>query len=88
MKREERKVRSDKKIRVNAGLSQDTHSKLEQLSFVVQTPKTILAATIVEICLNNPDFINYIQNINAVPNGRRVIPVSENGEITYIWTQP
>jgi hypothetical protein len=88
MKTGERKQRSDEKIRVNAGLSQDSHAKLEQLSYSVQMPKTILAATLIELCLNNPDIINYIQNINAVPNGRRIIPVSENGNISYIWTQP
>ncbi|GEN35936.1 hypothetical protein [Aneurinibacillus danicus] len=88
IRKEGRVERSDKKIRVNAGLSKESHALLEQLAYAVQTPKTILAAEIIELCLNNPDFITYIQKIHNVPDGRRVIPVSENGKITYMWTQP
>jgi hypothetical protein len=79
----ERKEREDKKIRVNAGLSQLEHKKLERLSFAVGIPKTILAAELIVLCLNNPGVIDYIQNIHKADEDRRIFPVVEKGKLIY-----
>lgn len=79
----ERKEREDKKIRVNAGLTQLEHKKLERLSFAVGVPKTILAAELITLCLNNPGVIDYIQNIYKADEDRRVIPIIEKGKIIF-----
>jgi hypothetical protein len=79
---EERKERSDKRIRVNAGLSQDDHTKLERLAFATRMPKTILAAELIHFCLNNEHMIEYIQKRYKAPDDRRIIPIISNGKIT------
>lgn len=78
-----RKERSDKKTRVNAGLSQSDHKKLERLAFAVAMPKTILAAELISLCLNNPNIVTYVQKKFEADPQRRVIPVVDNGEVTY-----
>lgn len=83
MQEERRGVRSDKKIRVNAGLNQTDHDKLERLAFAVATPKTILAAELISLCLNNPAIIEHIQKVKKAKEERRVIPIIENGNVTY-----
>ncbi|MFT9848983.1 hypothetical protein [Aneurinibacillus sp. REN35] len=80
---EVRKVRSDKKTRVNPALSADTHDKLERLAFACSVPKTVLAADIIDLCVNNTNIIDYLQTKYEAPDKRRVIPIVENGVITY-----
>jgi hypothetical protein len=85
MQNEKRRERYDKKIRVNAGLDKDTHEKLEKLAFVVDVPKTILAGVLIELCVNNSNIIDHIQKIYRVKDDRRIIPVVENGTVSYVW---
>jgi hypothetical protein len=66
MQNEKRRERSDKKIRVNAGVDKDTHEKLEKLAFVVDVPKTILAGVLIELSVNNSKIIDHIQKIYRV----------------------
>lgn len=77
-----RKVRSDKKTNVNPALDQDTHKKLKRLALACDVSKTSLAAEIIQIALNTPSFINYLQQLHEASDFR-VIPMKENGRITY-----
>jgi hypothetical protein len=83
MQEKGRKERSDKKVRVNTSLNQDSHHKLERLAFAVGMPKTVLGAEFIELCLNNPNIIEYIQKIYKPSEDRRVIPIIENWKVTY-----
>lgn len=78
----QRKVRSDKKINVNPALDQDTHRKLKRLALACDVSKTALAAEIIRIAVNTPSFVNYLQQLHEADEFR-VIPMSENGGITY-----
>lgn len=79
----ERQTRSDKKIRVNAGLNQIDHKKLERLAFAISMPKTILAAELISLCLNNPSVIDFIQRKYGADSDRLIIPIIENGKVNY-----
>lgn len=79
---EGRKVRSDKKIRVNPSLPQTTHKKLQRLAIACGLPKTSLAEEIIEIALNNPSFINLLQNHHHADEFR-VVPYTENGKVYF-----
>jgi hypothetical protein len=82
LKEVERKTRSDKKIRVNTGLSPTLHHKLQRLSIACGVPKTVLASEIIDAALNSPEFINSIQDFHGA-NEFRVIPVNVDGEILF-----
>ncbi|MFD1676048.1 hypothetical protein [Alicyclobacillus fodiniaquatilis] len=79
-----RKVRSDKKIRVNPPLRECDHYKLERLAIACGLKKTHLAETIISMALNTAEIINHIQDVYEVPSSRRVIPQRVNGgEYTF-----
>lgn len=82
MSGEGRKVRSDKKIRVNPSLSQATHKKLQRLAMACGVPKTRLAEEIIEIAMNNTSFINLLQNHHHADEFR-VVPYTENGQVYF-----
>lgn len=79
-----RKVRSDKKVRVNSSLSQDTHDKLVMLATSCGLTKTSMQEKIVEAVLNSPEWINFFQDRYNKTGRYRVIPMKENGRITYL----
>ncbi|MED3997958.1 hypothetical protein P4647_25575 [Peribacillus frigoritolerans] len=79
-----RKTLSDKKVRVNSSLSQDTHDKLCMLATSCGTTKTSMQEKIVKAVLNSPEWVNFFQ-VWYNKNGRyRVVPMKENGKITYL----
>lgn len=78
-----RKQRSDKRIRVNLSLSQETYAKLKMLAFACAENSSIsttgLASEMVELCLRQPEIINWFQKKYRADK-YRVIPVtSDNG---------
>lgn len=75
--------RSDKKIRVNASLDNDTHEKLKKLGISCEMTKTMMAAEIIKMAVNHPEIIDYYQKKYNKDDKYRVIPVKENGRITY-----
>ncbi|MBP1934880.1 hypothetical protein [Ammoniphilus resinae] len=78
-----RKVRSDKRICVKTNLDHESHLLLHRLSMTVRKSKTALATEIVETMLRNPAFITYLMDKHKVPEEHRLIPVTNNGKITY-----
>lgn len=77
------KSRSDKKIRVNASLDNDTHEKLKKLAISCDMSKTSMAAEFIKMCVNHTDIIDFYQKKYNKDDKYRVIPVKENGKITY-----
>jgi hypothetical protein len=57
-----RKTRSDKKVRVLAGLSQGDHEKLQKLAISCGMTKTKLAEHMIMLCLNSEDHVNWYQD--------------------------
>ena len=82
-KEDERKVRSDKKIRVNASLDEDTHRKLKKLSVSCNMTKTMLAAELIQMCVNHTDIINFFQDKYNTESEYRVVPIKTNGKVNY-----
>ena len=81
-----RQTRSDKKIRVNCSLDQDTHEKLERMAIACgNMPKTRMAQEIIKFCLNNPNIINYLQEkkFPYTSNNFKVVPIIKNGKCFY-----
>lgn len=79
----QRKVRSDKKTRVNPSLDQDTHTKLRKLGISCNKTKTMLAAEIITMALNHPDIVEYFQDKYNTESQYRVVPVKHQGRIYY-----
>lgn len=83
-KHTESKTRSDKKIRVNPSLDQDTHQKLLALSIATNMTKTKLAEECIKFCLNNPTIIEYLQKkYPPISNKHKIIPIIQNGTVFY-----
>lgn len=82
-KEDNRKVRSDKKIRVNSSLDEDTHRKLKKLSLSCNMTKTMMAAELIKMCVNHPDIINFYQDQYNTEIEYRVVPIRENGKVKY-----
>lgn len=79
----EKKTRSDKKIRVNASLDQDTHEKLKRLATSCEMTKTMLAAELIKMCVNHIDIIDFYQQRYNKDDQYRVIPIKQDGNILY-----
>ncbi len=77
------KTRSDKKIRVNASLDQDTHDKLKKLAISCDMTKTMLSAEIMKLVVNHIDFIDFLQKKYNKQEQYRVIPVRKDGKTYY-----
>jgi hypothetical protein len=78
----QRKERKDKKIRVNCPIDQESHDLLKRLALACNITKTQLMAEITEIMLRSPQFLDWFQTMKKADK-YRVIPVKENGKITY-----
>lgn len=85
--RGERKTRSDKKIRVNATFNQIVHEKLDRLAAACGTTKTELAAHLVEMCLDNVDVINLVQERYKETARFRIIPSKLDGQLKFIFAE-
>lgn len=85
-----RKERSDKKIRIYPYLKQSTHEKLELLRQAVNLNKTVsihdIAEELLDVCMNMPEFVNWIQNKYKVPGDHplRIVPIMENGKQRFV----
>lgn len=79
----DKKPRSDKKIRVNASLDQHTHDKLKKLATSCDMTKTMLAAELINMSVNHIDIIDFYQQRYNKNDQYRVIPVKQNGNVTY-----
>lgn len=79
----EKPNRSDKKIRVNASLDQNTHEKLKKLATSCEMTKTMMAAELIKMCVNHLDIIEFYQKKYNKCDQYRVIPVKQDGKITY-----
>lgn len=79
----DKQPRSDKKTRVNASLDKDTHEKLKKLAISCEMTKTMLAADILKMALNHMDIIEFYQKKYNKSDQYRVIPVKQDGKITY-----
>jgi hypothetical protein len=79
----EKQTRSDKKIRVNASLDQDTHEKLKKLATSCEMTKTMLAAELLKMCVNHLDIIDFYQKTYNKNDQYRVIPVKIDGKVKY-----
>lgn len=81
---QERKTRSDKKHKVLPALDLDTHKKLKRLALACDTNKTQLAAEIIRVVVNHPDFIKWLQDKHKGPEEFRIIPVRQpDGSLKY-----
>jgi hypothetical protein len=81
-----KKIRSDKRIRVNPSLSPDDMEKLKLLALACENiPKTQLAQELLHFCLNNPNVIEYFQTKKhpCKQERFRIYPIIENGNVTY-----
>jgi hypothetical protein len=79
----ERKVRSDKKIRVNASLDQVTHDQLKKLAISCDMTKTMLAAIIIEMAVQNESVIDWLQKNYNKYDEYRVIPIKSGNRLHY-----
>jgi hypothetical protein len=83
----EKTPRSDKKVHVNPRISQENHKRLQTLAYKCSTKQTItkthMAAMMIELCLSNPNIVEYFQQRFNVPKNERIIPVVENGKLIY-----
>ncbi|WP_068792552.1 hypothetical protein [Brevibacillus laterosporus] len=80
-----RKIRSDKKTRVNPSLNTDTRGKLEKLALSCGMTKTKLAEEIIKLSLNSPDIVRYLQTkYNRNPR-YQVNPVIVNKRVEYMY---
>ncbi|TPG93488.1 hypothetical protein EEL32_00055 (plasmid) [Brevibacillus laterosporus] len=81
-----RTERSDKKVRIYPYLKKSTHQKLELLRQSVNINKAVsihdLAEDLLDVCIEFPEFINWIQDKYSVPGDHplRIICVKDNGQ--------
>lgn len=83
----ERAERSDKKIRVNSPLSKPVHEKLDKLAVACGVSKTGLGAFLIEMCLDNENVINFVQQQFKERSRFRVIPSKVNGELKFMYVE-
>lgn len=73
----------NKKIRVNASLDQDTHSKLKKLSISCDMTKTMMAYEIIKLAVNHPDIVEFLQEKYNQDDQYRVVPVRKDSRTYY-----
>lgn len=83
----QRTERSDKKVRVNSPLSKDVHEKLDRLAIACGLSKTGLGAILIELCLNNENIINYIQDKCKDRSRFRIIPSKVDGNLKFVFVE-
>jgi len=83
-----RSERSDKKLRIYPYLKSDTFNRLEIIRQAVNVMQPVsihdLAEDILDIALNMPEFVTWLQNKYKVPADHplRIVPVKSNGMVT------
>lgn len=83
----ERRERSDKKIRVNPALTQSTHDKLERLAYACGKTKTELGGFLIDLCLNNENIVNFVQEQHKTNAKFRIIPTKLDGELKFTFVE-
>lgn len=81
---ETRKTRSDKKVKVLAGLTQDDHEKLQKLAISCNMTKTKLAEHMISLVLNSENHIDWYQKKYNKEDKYRVILLSTPDGLKYI----
>lgn len=79
--------RSDKKIRVNSSYTKLLHDKLEKLAIACGITKTELQACLVNLCLNNEQIINHVQDQHKQTSHFRIIPSRVDGELRFVFAE-
>ena len=79
--------RSDKKIRVNSPLSKPVHEKLDKLAVACGISKTGLGAYLIEMCLNNENVVNFVQQQFQDSSRFRIIPSKMGGELKFVFVE-
>ena len=87
VKERTRSERFNKKIRVNSSLDKVVHEKLDRLAMACGTTKTALAADLVELCLDNENIINFVQDQYRESSRFRVIPTKVEGVVNFIFSE-
>jgi hypothetical protein len=82
-----RSERSDKKIRVNSSFSKTIHEKLDRLAMACGVTKTHLAAHLVELCLQNENIVNFVQDQHQRSSRFRIIPSKVDGDLKFIFAE-
>jgi len=83
IEKNDRKTRSDKKVRVMLSLSQENEVKLKRLAVACDMAKSTLGNEIVDWALNNEQFIDFFQRKFHASDELRVVPIKQNGKISY-----
>jgi len=83
LRKKKEKPHANKKIRVNASLDQDTHSKLKKLAIACDMTKTMMAYEIIRMAVNHTDIIDFLQTRYNQEEQYRVIPVRQDGKTYY-----
>jgi len=81
--KDDKKPRSDKKIRVNSSLDSDTHEKLKKLAVSCNMTKTMLSAEIIKIVVNHVEFIEWFQGKYNKNEQYKVFPIRKDGKTYY-----
>lgn len=79
-----RKVRSDKKVKVLAGLSQDDHEKLQKLAISCNMTKTKLAEHILSLALNSESHVRWYQDRYNTNDKYRIIIQQSTQGLEYL----
>lgn len=87
MQEREEGKRASKKIRVNSSFSNEVHEKLDRLAMACGTTKTELAAYLVELCLQNENIINFVQDKHKDKSRFRIIPSKVDGELKFVFVE-
>ena len=87
VKERTRAERFNKKIRVNSSLDKVVHEKLDRLAMACGITKTALAAYLVELCLDNENIINFVQDQYRESSRFRVIPTKVEGVVKFIFSE-
>jgi hypothetical protein len=82
-----RAERSDKKVRINSSFTKPIHEKLDRLAMACGVTKTRLAAYLVELCLQNENIINFVQDQHQRTSRLRIIPSKIDGDIKFIFAE-
>lgn len=83
----QRTERCDKKIKINSGYLKPVHDKLQKLAMACGITKTELQAYLVELCINNEQIINYVQEQHKQQSHFRIIPSKVDGELKFVFAE-
>lgn len=85
VKGKEKKVRSDKKIRICPYFDQELLQKLNRLARIVGVTDSQLLLEMAQICLEHPNIINYIQDKHGLKEDDpfRTHPTYIDGKLVF-----